>query len=69
MSKPEKVSDNEMLKWIEILGVNSFLNLYIEDRIILKSRQLTMLLNIKNGTKTYKRTDIPQQEKESKPQA
>ena len=71
MIKKERVSDNEMLKWIEILGVNTFLNLYIEDKIILKSRQLNMLLNIKNGTKTYERTDIPQpkgNEMESKPQ-
>ena len=47
----KRLSDKELLKWIDILGVNQMLNLYIDDRIKLSSKQLDMLIAIKNGGK------------------
>lgn len=44
----KKVSDKELLKWIDILGVNTMLNLYIESKIRLTSKQIDMLIAIKN---------------------
>lgn len=54
MTKKEKVTDEELMKWTGIIGVEWMLGLYIHEKISLTSKQVDSLLKEKNGDGTVK---------------
>ena len=56
--KTPKLTDSELLKWIDILGVMKIELLYIQSKIILTPKQLDKVIELSN--KPHEKTAIGQ---------
>lgn len=54
MAKKEKVTDEELKKWTDIIGVEWMIGLYIHDKISLTSKQVDSLIKDNKSSETVR---------------